>query len=198
MDVVRIQNLFLNSNTYLIIDGEVGVLIDPGSTIASDTSIIFEHIERLEAILLTHEHLDHIMGMPALLETVNCPVYASEKCLANCNDSRKNLSKYFPESSYTEIEKTTTIPIANNKIKIRNFEFEVIDTPGHSEGDVCYILNDAIFTGDSYLGIDKVPLNFPSSNRNLYDNSLNKIENKLKKLSIIYPGHGNKIKISNE
>ena len=69
-------------NAVLIVAGETRVLVDAGLSakeIARRLALVGEDIQRLDGILITHEHGDHAGGLRVLLRTVDCPVYISGK-----------------------------------------------------------------------------------------------------------------------
>ena len=74
-------------------------------------------------------------------------------------------------------------------IKIGPFSIEVIETPGHTRGSVCLLVENNLFTGDTIFA--KRPGNtiFPGGNEKELLNSLNIIA-LLSKKYMIYPGHG--------
>jgi phosphoribosyl 1,2-cyclic phosphodiesterase len=69
-------------NAVLIVAGETRVLVDAGLSakeIARRLAIVGEDIQRIDAVLVTHEHGDHAGGLRVLLRMVDCPVYISAK-----------------------------------------------------------------------------------------------------------------------
>ncbi len=69
-------------NAVLIVAGETRVLVDAGLSakeIARRLALVGEDVQRLDAVLVTHEHGDHAGGLRVLLRTVDCPVYISAK-----------------------------------------------------------------------------------------------------------------------
>ena len=69
-------------NAVLIVAGETRVLVDAGLSakeIARRLALVGEDVQRLDAVLVTHEHGDHSGGLRVLLRTVDCPVYISAK-----------------------------------------------------------------------------------------------------------------------
>ncbi len=69
-------------NAVLIVAGETRVLVDAGLSakeIARRLALVGEDVQRLDAVLVTHEHGDHAGGLRVLLRTVHCPVYISAK-----------------------------------------------------------------------------------------------------------------------
>ena len=67
-------------NAILIVAGETRVLVDAGLSakeIARRLALVGEDVQRLDAVLVTHEHGDHAGGLRVLLRTVDCPVYIS-------------------------------------------------------------------------------------------------------------------------
>ena len=88
----------LGANCYLLINEETKdtVVVDPGGHSKKFTAYIEEEKLNLVAILLTHGHFDHIMGIDSILENWNIPVYVEEEDLPIMTDPELNLS-----SSYT-------------------------------------------------------------------------------------------------
>jgi phosphoribosyl 1,2-cyclic phosphodiesterase len=69
-------------NAVLIVAGETRVLVDAGLSakeIARRLALVGEDVQKLDAVLVTHEHGDHSGGLRVLLRTVDCPVYISAK-----------------------------------------------------------------------------------------------------------------------
>jgi glyoxylase-like metal-dependent hydrolase (beta-lactamase superfamily II) len=76
-------------------------------------------------------------------------------------------------------------------LKIGDLKFNVISTPGHSEGSACYELFDKlVFTGDTLLQNDPIILRFPGGNKDDYKNVSLPYLRSLPKDTIIMPGHG--------
>ena len=69
-------------NAVLIVAGNTRVLVDAGLSakeIARRLAMVGEDAQRLDAVLVTHEHGDHAGGLRVLLNSVDCPVYISGK-----------------------------------------------------------------------------------------------------------------------
>ena len=67
-------------NAVLIVAGETRVLVDAGLSakeLARRLALVGEDIRRLDGVLVTHEHGDHVGGLRVLLRSVDCPVYIS-------------------------------------------------------------------------------------------------------------------------
>lgn len=98
MKIEKFSLGILGANCYLLINEETKdtVVVDPGGHSKKFTAYIEEEKLNLVAILLTHGHFDHIMGIDSILENWNIPVYVEEEDLPIMTDPELNLS-----SSYT-------------------------------------------------------------------------------------------------
>lgn len=86
-------------NAVLIVAGSTRVLVDAGLSakeIARRLSLMGEDTQKLDGILLTHEHCDHSGGLRVLLRTVDCPVYVSAKTCDAYVSERFNVSNDEP------------------------------------------------------------------------------------------------------
>ncbi|QEN05018.1 MBL fold metallo-hydrolase [Thiospirochaeta perfilievii] len=199
----------LGVNTYLFnfSDNKI-VIVDPGS----DEDKIIKKIEVLdlkpEAILLTHGHFDHIGAVKTIKSKYNIPVYihSGDSVFLGDKGSQTHLemfksmgqnSDYFFNSYYVENDPADFI-IKDGDI-LTDFSLEVIHTPGHSPGSVCFYSKDkqVLFTGDTMFKGGMGRTDFIGGN---YNQLLNSLE-KLKKLPIdtkVFPGHGDSSTIGRE
>ena len=86
-------------NAVLIVAGNTRVLVDAGLSakeIARRLALVGEDVQRLDAVLVTHEHGDHAGGLRVLLRSVDCPVYISAKTLDAYVSERFNVSNEEP------------------------------------------------------------------------------------------------------
>lgn len=188
----QIKNSFFNSNTFIIEEkNKKIIIIDPGSPeIESLVNIINENQWYIEGVVLTHEHADHVAGLLGLYNLKPFPIYCSKACAVNIGNSKNNLSKYIEEIKTFELNMPTLVVRDGETFTVGEFDFLFIETPGHSPGGACIFTSDAVFVGDTILNKKKVPLNFPHSDRIIYNNSLKKLKNHIKLGITIYPGHG--------
>lgn len=187
------KNIFFNSNTF-IIENKIKeiVVVDPGNPdVTPLINLIKKNNWLLKAVILTHEHADHIAGLPALYEFKKFPVYCSQITAKNISNCRENFSKYIEEIDAFELNIETTVLSDNEYFSLINNDFLFIETPGHSPGGGCVFTSDAVFTGDTFMGKNKAPVNFPHSDKSHYDISVAKIKSRLSQGMTIFPGHGN-------
>lgn len=151
----------------------------------------------LKGVLLTHAHFDHIYGLNELLKLFpNTLVYTNESGKEALLDARKNMSLYHETPFIFEFPEN--IRIVNNGDEIalcENLIAKVLATPGHHPSCLSYIIEDAIFTGDSYIPGTKVVTNLPKGNKKQAQESIDKIL-AMSKGRTIYPGHH--IEVNNE
>ena len=180
------------TNNYLVEIGQnqfIGIdlgLIEVGEII----HFVEQKGGQLIAYFLTHAHADHAYGLQEIHDTLNIPIYCSRACAEEVSDAKKNMSFYMDD-----------VPTFSHKIPFHLIEdgfvnldgckeIELISVPGHSAGCLCVKIDNLIFTGD-FLMEYKTPLNFRTSNKKDYQESLKKIMKRFDDEKILcYPGHG--------
>ena len=162
----------LLTNSYLVEDKGKCILFDIGGM---NIEKIIDYIEEkkliLKALMLTHGHYDHIMGIEKLVEyKSDIKIYIGEKELEFLYDGTLNLSALYGNG--ISIDKGIKIETIKGGDIVEGFE--VIETPGHTRGGVVYysekdnfmIVGDTIFkgaygrtdfpTGDSYALFESI------------------------------------------
>ena len=83
----------IGTNCYLVINEETKdtVMVDPGAYPAKLKNAVKEQGLKLKAVLLTHAHFDHIMGLSDVMEDIKVPVYVEEADLPMMMDGESNL-----------------------------------------------------------------------------------------------------------
>lgn len=175
------------TNVYAVHNNEskTCVVIDPGY----EPGIILSKLRGLgltvEAILLTHGHFDHVGAVEELVENTGCglwmhkadwdkpmtPLTAQLYPLANCD---------FTEVSFCR---------EGTQITAAGLTFTVLETPGHTEGSVCYRCEGALFSGDTLFAGSCGRTDLPGGDSRAMGESLSRLA-ALKENLRVFPGHG--------
>ena len=190
----------MGQNIYIYHDGEAGVIIDAGCSdadIQAIKSFLAENNIEVRAILLTHGHFDHIIGLDKLKNLTSAQTL--------CHEAEKQMI----ESPEINLSITTgqNISVTANRFFedgdffiIGDTTLKVIHTPGHTKGGVCYYdeKNGNIFTGDTLFHESIGRTNFPGGNHQELIASINeKIITQPDNVNV-YPGHGQSSTIAHE
>ncbi len=130
-------------------DSDTGLIIDPGEEPDRILSTLDQlGISKLEAILLTHTHFDHIGAVAPVAKATGAPVYCPELEVEVLAD----IMKYIPWEGFGPYESwdaEETIS-GGEHLELAGFEIDVVFTPGHSPGHVTYSIPDerVLFSGD--------------------------------------------------
>ena len=196
MKIKRFVCNAFQENCYVVSDGSRCVIIDPGfdpgqAGDGSELDGLYGYLEAEgltpEAILLTHSHWDHTLGVPALVERFGIPVFSATTSLQTPGKPVSCLEGGEPGVQ------TPGGPIScleGDGDEVRGFK--VIATPGHTPDSVCYY-NEAehiLFTGDTLFAGSIGRTDLPGGD---YDAEIRSIMEKLIFLpgeTEIYPGHG--------
>ena len=180
-----------SANCYLVTDESTGesLLIDPGSYGERQKEYIkSQGVESLRYILLTHGHFDHMLGVERFRNAFSGQVAVHEKDADKLSSAEGSLYSHFErEVPFASAEADITVK-DGDRLPFGSGEIEVIHTPGHSKGSVCYKIGDVIFSGDTLFRCSVGRTDFPDSDGNEMLSSLKKlsaIEGDCK----IYPGH---------
>ena len=169
--VKRIETSPYGTNAYIVVCETTGesVLIDaPG-----DADKILEELEGTNSIclLITHRHMDHTGALKKLKDELNVPVAAQVKDAEN-----------LPIEADMLLEE-------GNIISFGNVTFEVLHTPGHTPGSVCFLTGNILLAGDTIFPGGPGKTGTPDDFRQI----IQSLEQKIFILPDdvkIYPGHG--------
>ena len=181
----------LRTNAYLLGCSETKKAVVIDVPFESADLLIHRSLElglQIEAILLTHSHLDHIGEAKLLKERLGIPIYIHREDAGNlANPGSDGLPLYLPVPGVI----SDGFVEEGQVIRVGNLEIEVIHTPGHSPGCVCFYLpkEKILISGDTLFRGTIGNLGFPSSRPGLMSRSLKKLA-ALPKETRVYPGHG--------
>ena len=151
-------------------------VIDP----AWDVPAILEAVEadgrRLTAAFLSHHHMDHMNGVPELLEARDVPVYAQRDELAFAEVLRGFGSAVKPVGP-------------GEVVAVGPLELTCVHTPGHTPGSQCLLCRGALLSGDTVFVNACGRCDLPGGNAEQMFDSLHRVLGALPAETVLYPGH---------
>ena len=178
----------IGTNCYLIEDEATGemAVIDPADLSDELIKAIDERGGKLSYILLTHGHYDHITGAAELCERYHPTVCACETEVKLIAEPALNLSQ---NHGLTIAPFTVDRPLKDgDTVMLGESEIRFIQTPGHTAGSGCYIVDDCIFSGDTLFCTSVGRTDFPTSSMRDMMQSVARLKN-LEGDYNVYPGH---------
>ena len=184
------------------------VFVDPGFSTDAERNSLTDFVSKKGlkpvCIMLTHAHLDHIFGVAELARIYNIPVYMDEKekyTLEVCNPFLcRAFGLPMPESFEPIALSSLAGADAAPCVQVGSLNFEVIETPGHSVGGVCFLERDekVLFSGDTIFAGAIGRTDHPGGD---YDLLMKSIFEQLMCLDgdiAVFPGHGPDTSIADE
>ena len=177
----------IGTNCYVVSDAEgTAAIIDCDGNPAPLFDYIANNQLKPTHILLTHGHYDHIGVVQAVQEKYGCKIYAAKQEAHVLADPAINCSLYsgMPISLHADVAVEE-----GDTIQVGTLQFRVMHTPGHTEGSVCYLVEDAIFSGDTLFQGSCGRTDLPSGDWATILRSLKRLR-ELPGNYTVYPGHG--------
>lgn len=185
MKIVTLHTTMLETGTYVVINGGRAFVVDPGADAERIIAAAEAEGAKIEWVLLTHAHFDHI-GAAAALQREGARI------ILHRDDVK--LIKSFQNLSVlagVKVEHfTPDVTVAGGEtLDVAGVSVKVIHTPGHTAGSVCYVAGDVIFSGDTLFALSYGRTDFPTGS---FAQLKNSVVNKLFALEGDYkvlPGH---------
>jgi hydroxyacylglutathione hydrolase len=192
------QDDLFGENCYVVgrRDTDRAMVVDPGLQVRQVIDFIERKRIRVEGILLTHAHVDHVAGVPALKAVSAAPVAMHPDDRAILDFDQFAGFPFMPEGFApftldTELDHGSDVPFQDLRLR-------VLHTPGHTQGSVCFVVGLDCFSGDTLFerGIGRTDL--PGGNMERIAFSIRNVLYALPPETIVYPGHGPQTTIRSE
>lgn len=194
---VFVDDLF-GENCYLLRrrDTSAGLLIDPGLQAAEALRTIAAERRTVETILVTHGHVDHIAGVPAVVSETGAPVAMHPEDGALLDWSQMASFPFMPQGFQPfRVDR----PLADGQLlAFQDLRLRVLHTPGHTEGSVSFVLGVDCFAGDTLFQRSIGRTDLPGGNPQKIVLSIRNVLYALPPKTVVYPGHGPRTTIEEE
>ncbi len=180
------------ANTYILLSGNQAFAVDPAVSVNAVERVLLKENAELKGILLTHGHFDHTISADTLRDRFSVPLMMHKKDAPMMTDGKINgfYDFYGKESVHRPAERLLS---GGEKLMLGDEMIEVISTPGHSPGSVCFLCPDDdgffLVSGDTLFGDSIGRCDLWEGNEEHLRCSLSllsQLDGKIK----IYPGHG--------
>jgi hydroxyacylglutathione hydrolase len=149
LEIITLTDYSFGSNCYLAVNdtGDEAVLVDAGMGSAEILAKLEETGAKLAAVLLTHGHPDHLLGLKGVVDATGAPCYMHK------DDVELAMAippMFLRMMGLEELELPDEfLPLEDGQVlELAGMEFKVLTTPGHSTGSVCFLTDGVLFSGD--------------------------------------------------
>lgn len=174
------------------------IVIDPGDQIEDIQEILEKHNLTVEAIIITHAHIDHIGGAAKLKAATGAPIHmnANDAELYDHIDVQASwLGVELPEKTEIDVDARDA-----NTVKLADTEFQILHTPGHTQGSVSVWIpaENKLIAGDTLFRDSIGRTDLPGGNSRQILQSIHDKLLPLPETAVVVPGHGPNTTIGRE
>jgi len=161
------------------------VVVDPSGD-AAEINLVLERMgARCSAILITHGHWDHLLGVADLAERTGAPVYMAEGERGllegpGFTPAEISLRPYAPD----------VLLEGGESIEAAGLTFDVLSVPGHSPAHLAYQSDGSLFSGDVLFAGSVGRTDLPGADWDTLADSMRSLVEAYPPETIVYSGHG--------
>lgn len=176
-------------NCYIIADKSSlkAAVIDPGGSFENIRDVIEENGFDLKYIILTHAHGDHIGAVNELKNSYNAKIavhYLEKEILENPDYN------YSKQLGMGAISSVADVLLHDGDIfELGNLKMKILHTPGHTQGSMCILLNNIMFSGDTLFSASMGRTDLYSGDENKMKASLKRLKQLTENYTVL-SGHG--------
>jgi len=189
LDVRTFTVGLVQENCYIVradSQAATAVIVDPGDEAERLLGAADALGVKIEAILVTHCHFDHIGAVAPIAHATGAPVYCPEVERPVLADVMSWVPPGFgPFESY-EAEHTVA---GGERLSLAGIDINVIFTPGHSPGHVTYAVPGALLSGDVLFQGSVGRVDLPGGDWTTLERSIEDLLKTFPQETVVYPGH---------
>ena len=183
-NVHEIISDLIMEHCYIVYSEHNALIIDPGDAYEKIVKFLKQKNLKPLAVFLTHGHFDHCFCCKRLQKD-GIKIYIHELDEDKLHSDGNLASAFGLKFDELYADKK----LNEGHINIGEFDVEVIHTPGHSEGSVCYVIGNHFFSGDTFFENGVGRTDFYDGSMLKLRQSLRKLEQYLRKPYIFHYGH---------
>jgi glyoxylase-like metal-dependent hydrolase (beta-lactamase superfamily II) len=179
----------IGTNCYVVRaapDAEEAVVIDPSGESAQLQPELARTGARCVAILITHGHWDHLVGVADLAEATGAPVHMAE-------DERtllEDINSFAPFSFELRPYTPDVLLQGDETLELAGISFETLRVPGHSPAHLAYSADGCLFSGDVLFAGSVGRTDLPGADWDTLRESLRMLTDRFPPDTTVYSGHG--------
>ncbi len=162
------------------------VVVDPSGDAAQLRLELARMAAACAAILITHGHWDHLLGVADLAEGTGAPVYIAEDERALLENLPDLVPAGVPARSYAP----DVLLRGDETLELAGVTFETLRVPGHSPGHLAYAAEDCLFSGDVLFAGSVGRTDLPGGDWDTLVETLRALTERFPPETAVYPGHG--------
>jgi hydroxyacylglutathione hydrolase len=167
-------------------DAEEAVVIDPSGESAQLQPELARVGARCVAILITHGHWDHLVGVADLAEATGAPVHMAEDERTLLEDINSFAPFTFELRPYTP----DVLLQGDETLKLAGISFQTLRVPGHSPAHLAYYADGCLFSGDVLFAGSVGRTDLPGADWETLLESLRTLTDRIPPDTTVYSGHG--------
>jgi hydroxyacylglutathione hydrolase len=176
-------------NCYVVSINNSAVIIDPGGNAHEVIEYVTDNKLTVHAIINTHAHFDHIGAVDELAKLYQCPFYLHSGDQRLLRSANLYMTLFLGEKPVVIPKVDFLFDKIDSPLEFGELSVEILHTPGHTDGSVCFLINTNLFTGDTLMKGTIGRLDLPGGNKTKMIGSLRSLSQLPEEL-VIYPGHG--------
>jgi len=181
------------TNTYVVASeaGGPAVIVDAPPDVDAIVELVRDTDVIPVALLLTHGHVDHVGGAGGVANEFSCPAYVHPSDDYLSLHPRRQIEMLFGSVPPGDYEPPKYQSLTDGEtLSLAGLEFEVLQTPGHTPGHCCFLVEGELFSGDQLFAGSIGRTDLPGGSFDQLMASMRKKVLVLDDKTMVHPGHG--------